>query len=271
MACPRRSHFSAAVVDKLYVWGGLGESVVTSIVHHYDPDSETWNINTCEGPHPPGIHSGACASAGHHLYTYGGYDEGGNVQGTLHLLDTKARRWKLISSEGGPMRKRGSRMIVYDSKIVLCGGRGKSGMTNELHTFNLKEGERLHIAMYPLMQFSCVAGVVVSNSDLDIERGIVCYTLALLIFGSNVSHSQVPIQTLFDTAFDLWACSLIFMCFLPSPSQVHGPPPQSQGQGPLPVVISHLPWWMSLMLYCLGGYLTLDLPMMFTCWICQEW
>ena len=68
------------------------------------------------------------------------------------------------------------------------------------------------------MRFSCVAGVVVSNSDLDIERGIVCYTLALLIFGSNVSHSQVPIQTLFDTAVDVLACSLIFMCFLPSPT-----------------------------------------------------
>ena len=225
---PRSYHFSAAAVDKLYVWGGnegLRKSVDTSIVHHYDPDSETWNTNTCEGPHPPGIQYGACASAGHHLYTYGGWDEGGNLQGTLHLLDTRSRRWKLISSEGGPMRKRGSRMIVYDSKIVLFGGIGESGSTNELHTFNLKEGERLHIAMYPLMQFSCVAGVVVSNSDLDIERGIVCYTLALLIFGSNVSHSQVPIQTLFDTAVDVLACSLIFMCFLPSPSQVHGPPP----------------------------------------------
>ena len=123
------------------------------------------------------------------------------------------------------MKKTGCGMIIYDSKIVVFGGSGKSGRTNELHTFNLKEGERLHIAMYPLMQFSCVAGVVVSNSDLDIERGIVCYTLALLIFGSNVSHSQVPIQTLFDTAVDVLACSLIFMCFLPSPSQVHGPPP----------------------------------------------
>ena len=225
---PRSYHFSAVVVDKLYVWGGdrgRSESVVTSIVHHYDPDSETWNTNTCEGPHPPGIREGACASAGHHLYTYGGYSEGVNVQGTLHLLDTRSRRWKLISSEGGPMKKSGCGMIIYDSKIVVFGGIGNSGRTNELHTFNLKEGERLHIAMYPLMQFSCVAGVVVSNSDLDIERGIVCYTLALLIFGSNVSHSQVPIQTLFDTAVDVLACSLIFMCFLPSPSQVHGPPP----------------------------------------------
>ena len=220
---PRENHFSTPIVDKLYVWGGkggFGKSVVTSIVHHYDPDSETWNTNTCEGPHPPGICDGACASAGHHLYTYGGLNKGWNVQGTLHLLDTRSRKWKLISSEDGPMKKRGSRMVVYDSKIVLFGGISNSGRTNELHTFNLKEGERLHIAMYPLMQFSCVAGVVVSNSDLDIERGIVCYTLALLIFGSNVSHSQVPIQTLFDTAVDVWACSDI----LPSPSQVHGPP-----------------------------------------------
>ena len=242
---PRWRHFSSPVDYKLYVWGGdggRGKSVVTSIVHHYDPDSETWNTNTCGGPHPPGIRHGACASAGHHLYTYGGCDEGGNVQDTLHLLDTRSRRWKLISS-GGPMKKEGCGMIIYDSKIVLFGGYGEPsghiqpgekfekpnisdyGWTNELHTFNLKEGERLHIAMYPLMQFSCVAGVVVSNSDLDIERGIVCYTLALLIFGSNVSHSQVPIQTLFDTAVDVLACSLIFMCFLPSPSQVHGPPP----------------------------------------------
>ena len=155
---PRNRHFSAAVVDKLYVWGGdggPGKSVVTSIVHHYDPDSETWNTNTCEGPHPPGISDGACASAGRHLYTYGGLDEGGNLQGTLHLLDTRSRRWKLISSEGGLMKKKGSRMIVYDSKIVLFGGFGKSGWTNELHTFNLKEGERLHIAMYPLMCCWC--------------------------------------------------------------------------------------------------------------------
>ena len=67
----REGHFFAPVEEKLYVWGGYGDtgkSVVTSIVHHYDPDSEAWNINTCEGPYPPGIDHGACTSAGHHLY-----------------------------------------------------------------------------------------------------------------------------------------------------------------------------------------------------------
>ena len=90
------------------------------------------------------------------------------MQGTLHLLDTRSRRWKLISREGSPMKKAGCGMVVYDSKIVLFGGYGEpsghiqpgakfkkgrssKGRTNELHTFNLKEGERLHIAMYPLV------------------------------------------------------------------------------------------------------------------------
>ena len=160
--CARYRHFSTPIEDKLYVWGGSGGGVNTSIVHHYDPDSETWNTNTCEGPHPPGISSGACASAGHHLYTYGGYDKQLDVQGTLHLLDTRSMRWKLIPNEGGPMKKAGCGMVIYDSKIILFGGYGEpsgniqpgsefykgkdsnsaNGWTNELHTFNLEKGTR---------------------------------------------------------------------------------------------------------------------------------
>jgi hypothetical protein len=59
------------------------------------------------------------------------------------------------------MRKRGSRMVICDNKLVLFGGYGHptgptqpgaefvkddrytddAGWTNELHTFDLKEGE----------------------------------------------------------------------------------------------------------------------------------
>ena len=68
-------------------------------------------------------------------------------------------------------------MIFYDSKIVLFGGYGEpsdyiyiqtgakfdksrygnSGYTNELHSFSLKEGERLHIDMsfYAVLVFWC--------------------------------------------------------------------------------------------------------------------
>ena len=164
---PRCAHFSTQVEDKLFVWGGdadkkglTDEEVDISIVHHYDPSTETWSENRCEGPHPPGSNYGSCASIGRHLYTYGGYDAAFHDHGTLHGLDTMSCMWSQLSSDG-PMKKWGSRMITYGCKILIFGGRGVpsgpiqpgsefvkdtdefdgSGWTNELHIFDLKEGE----------------------------------------------------------------------------------------------------------------------------------
>ena len=157
----RRGHFSTVVENYLYIWGGeCDEEVDVSIVHHYDPNTETWSDKRCEGPPPPGSRYGACASIGHHLYTYGGYDAAYNDYGTLHGLDTKSWMWSQLSSDG-PMKKYGCGMITYGCKILLFGGRGVpsgpiqpgaefvkdtnqsdgSGLTNEVHMFDLKEGE----------------------------------------------------------------------------------------------------------------------------------
>ena len=158
---PRSEHFSTVVENYLYVWGGRGEEEAdVSIVHHYDPNTETWSDKRCEGSPPPGSRDGACASIGHHLYTYGGYDVAGHNHGTLHGLDTKSWMWSQLSSDG-PMNKWGCRMIAYGCKILLFGGNGVpsgpiqpgaefakdtsasygSGWTNEVHIFDLKEGE----------------------------------------------------------------------------------------------------------------------------------
>ena len=167
--CPRSRHFSIVEdVHNLYVWGGFGdeEDVDESIVHHYDPNTETWSDKRCEGPPPPGSRSGACASIGHHLYTYGGYDAAGDNHGTLHGLDTKSWMWSQLSSDG-PMEKLGCGMIAYGCKILLFGGKGVPsgpiqpgaefvkdagyidgrGWTNEVHIFDLKEGECVYMLL----------------------------------------------------------------------------------------------------------------------------
>lgn len=98
-----------------------------------------------------------------HLYVYGGYD-GSDWQSSLHQLDTKSWMWKDISSSAGPMKKSACGMVAYDSKLVLFGGYGSPsgpiqrgaeliknvgrstnvrGWTNELHVFDLKEGEKV--------------------------------------------------------------------------------------------------------------------------------
>ena len=99
---------------------------------------------------------------------YGGND-GLDYQGCLYQLDIKSRKWQQLSS-GGPMKKYGCRMIAYGKTLVVFGGYGipsgpvqpgaqfiknneytdGQGWTNELHIFDLEEGE------YMCMHGACV-------------------------------------------------------------------------------------------------------------------
>ena len=163
---PRWGQFSAVVEGKLCVYGGITKDFLkekgwlASSVHSFDELLESWSSEDTGGDvPPPGVYDGACASAGYHVYVYGGHD-GSARQGSLHQLNTRTRTWKQLSSTG-PMRKTGCRMVSYGSNLVLFGGFGipsgptqpgaefvKSsrstdgrGVTNELHTFDLIKGE----------------------------------------------------------------------------------------------------------------------------------
>ena len=162
---PRYSYCSALVEEKFCVWGGRTKdflqekSELTSSVHSFDPYLEFFDVNKSSGVSPPGVYGGACASAGHHVYLYGGRDRS-RYQGSLHQLDTRSWTWKQLSS-AGHIRKCGCGMVAHDSKLVLFGGYGVPsgptqpgaefikdrrstggiGWTNDIHTFNLKEGE----------------------------------------------------------------------------------------------------------------------------------
>ena len=151
------------------MWGGRTKdflqekSELTSSVHSFDPFLEFWVKNKFGGVPPPGLCNGACTSAGHHVYQYGGSDRS-RFQSSLHQLDTRSCTWKQLSS-AGPMRKRACGMIAHDSKLVLFGGYGfpsgpiqpgaefiknrnitdGRGWTNEVHTFDLKEGEGVRV------------------------------------------------------------------------------------------------------------------------------
>ena len=144
------------------MWGGYTKdfferkSELASSVHSFDQFLELWAENESSGP--PGLIDGACASAGHHVYVYGG-DDGSYSQGSLHQLDTRSWTWKQLSS-AGPMRNQGCGMVAHDSKLVLFGGYGVpsgptqpgaefvknskytsgEGWTNELHVFDLNKG-----------------------------------------------------------------------------------------------------------------------------------
>ena len=161
---PRWGHYSALVGEKFYTWGGRTrdfmekKAEISSSLYSFDQFLEFWTEERCSGVLPPGLYDGACTSAGHHLYVYGGGDES-DYHGSLYQLNVKSLEWKCLS-RAGPTRKDGCRMVPYNGKLVLFGGYGgppsrltqpgtqfvkgsnaSSGWTNELHVFDLRKGK----------------------------------------------------------------------------------------------------------------------------------
>ena len=165
---PRWGHCSAAVQGQLYVWGGRTRGGVQCIkeiersnLHVLDPFTESWETKSTTYSEAPtaGIHLSACASEGSNLYVYGGSISPTYYINTFYRLDVTTLIWKELPS--GPTKKCGCRMIHYNEQLLLYGGFGmqsesteqeadfinpekadiSEGWTNELHSFDLKEGE----------------------------------------------------------------------------------------------------------------------------------
>ena len=154
---PRSLSFLASAADRLYLWGGRGDTEPNT-VHIYSVNTETWMREFTKGPHPPaGLSNGGCSVAGQHIYLYGGND-GYLYSGSLYQLNTDNWSWSELSncSASGPGRKTGCRMITYKDQLVVVGGyygfnkepdskqpgsRYEDGWTNELHCYSLTTGK----------------------------------------------------------------------------------------------------------------------------------
>ena len=173
---PRVGHYDCSIGDNIYVgFGFTGDSSTAAMselsrqVEVYDCYSKTWIQRKTTGTPPPGLANGACTSINNKLYYYGGYDDSDSpvngddspFTGTLSQLDTSTMEWKLLTSDIGPMKKQGARMIeVNDEQLAVLGGDGiptsptqpgssfvrnssrsdGSGWTNEFHIFNISNG-----------------------------------------------------------------------------------------------------------------------------------
>ena len=170
---PRWAHCSALAEGQVYVFGGRTKDFtqkkkeLSSTLHSFDPCIESWNqpaVATGNKEFPLGLYASACASTGHHVYVYGGWD-GTEWQGSLHKLNCKTMKWtKLSTGDNGPMKKSRCGLVIYYDKLVLFGGYGchsgsiqrgeefvqskkfgyPRGWTNELHIFDLKQSKEFN-------------------------------------------------------------------------------------------------------------------------------
>ena len=166
---PRYCPCSSVINEELFLWGG--KDVATSL-QVYHPYLESWRQLGTQGPQPPRLTLSASAHSENYLYVYGGYKCDNSLSGCLHRLDTKTSSWTLLAthSANAPMKKIGSCMILYKNSVIIIGGSGirngpiqpgsewdkwtvndddheilnAMGMTNEMHNYDLREGEGVH-------------------------------------------------------------------------------------------------------------------------------
>ena len=150
---PRLLSFSSVLDDKFIVYGG--KNVTPESAYSYNPLMELWSPLETTGAPTSKLCDGAAVSHEGSSFMFGGY-YGSSLHNSLYQLvqNNKFSEHK-FSTEVSPMKKRGCRMIAYNKSLLLFGGDGDVSYpiqpgselighcTNELHSFNLEEGEEV--------------------------------------------------------------------------------------------------------------------------------
>ena len=171
-------HAAFSVEGRVYVRGGrtadfeLGSEdekiKLATCIEQFDPYLEvSWRqLNTRGTPHP-GLVAPGCTSLEEHVYMYGGFS-GKKYEGVLSCLNMKTLTWSLLypETDGGPMRKFGSVMVMFHGeKVAVIGGYGCPpgltqcgatftrdtkytdgiGWSNEFHVFDISQGSHSQV------------------------------------------------------------------------------------------------------------------------------
>ena len=146
---PRDDHAAVAMDNKLHMWGGFTASKeksrqVARKIEVFDICKELWEQKPTHGTPPPGLWGTAYTVVGSCLFVFGGWD-GESVHNTLFKLDLRTFQWEEVqvsNPSSGPQRKNGCEMVSYgDNLLVVFAGWTGSARTDELHVFDLDEGE----------------------------------------------------------------------------------------------------------------------------------
>ena len=142
----RRGHAAVGVDGKVFLWGGWGDGLISgSVVEIFNMETGRWEQRKTTGTPPMGAEFGAYTTIGNNAYYFGGYD-GSSHYNSLHSLDLSTMQWVTLQPRNqsqAPSRKRVCRMVAHgDDELVVFGGIiGDSSYTNELHVYNLREGQ----------------------------------------------------------------------------------------------------------------------------------
>ena len=143
---PRWRHAAVGIGRRLHVWGGTSATMIPSkTVHSFDVPSLTWEEpRKFRGSLPGSLYDMAVATDGENAHTFGGWND--SYSNTIYRMNPEECTLReLLPADSGspcaPEAKSYSSMVQFKGKLVVHGGYGDEGRTDELHVFDLKKSK----------------------------------------------------------------------------------------------------------------------------------
>lgn len=134
---PRWAHSAVAIGSKIYIYGGVGTTVLDDLCI-LDTDTMVWQtLNSSSRPkeRPEKMMSHTAAVVGNTIWLFGG-QQGRKFLKGLYCLDTETLSWRLFSHLAGPTPRAGhSLTAVASGELYMFGGQGKR-LYCDLHKFD---------------------------------------------------------------------------------------------------------------------------------------
>ncbi|XP_010538959.1 PREDICTED: tRNA wybutosine-synthesizing protein 2/3/4 isoform X2 [Tarenaya hassleriana] len=182
---PRHRHAAAAIGSKIYVFGGLNNSGVSSSLHLFDTDGLQWKEIDQQGQWPCPRHSHAMVAYESRLFLFGGYD-GEKALNDLYSFDVRNCTWKTEMVSGKwPCARFSHSMFVYKHFIGVIGGCPVSQNCQEFTLLDMKHRVWRSVTLDFLNRelFVRSTASVLGDDLIVIGGGAACYA-----FGTKFSE-----------------------------------------------------------------------------------
>ncbi|XP_075435512.1 rab9 effector protein with kelch motifs isoform X2 [Ascaphus truei] len=139
---PRTYHTSSAAIgDKLYVFGGGGKGadpVIDLKLHVFDSANMTWTQPETSGEPPQPRHGHMIAAIGAKLFLHGGMAKD-TFFSDMFCIDTDTMMWERLEAQGDvPPACAGHAAAAWERNVYIYGGMTATGVLDTMYRFDTK-------------------------------------------------------------------------------------------------------------------------------------
>ncbi|CAJ1421297.1 unnamed protein product [Effrenium voratum] len=132
---PRFSHISDIQFGKMWVFGGVVSTGLSSELWCFDTSASNWTL-VDSGSGPSARESMAMVISGGKLWVFAGYD--GRKRNDLWSFDTSRGTWTLVDEGSGPSERWSPATVQHAERMWVLGGWSQAGLEKDVWYFDTR-------------------------------------------------------------------------------------------------------------------------------------